>query len=72
MPIAYPLMGTGGGEVGGPSLADLDLFMYVLVDIFAEVHEHEDGDDGAEALLHSFENFACFHDSCVLSVSVSY
>ena len=60
-------MGTGGGEVGGPSLAtSLDLVFGVLVDVLSEVHEHEDGDGGAEALLHGFENFACFHDVVVL------
>ena len=64
-PIAYRLMGTGGGE-GGPGLAALDLLIDVLVDIFAEIYDHKDGDDRAEALLHGFKNSFCFHDVVVL------
>ena len=58
-------MSSGGGE-GGPSLAGLDLVFGILIDILAEVNEHQDGDGGAEALLHGFENFSCFHDCCLL------
>ena len=71
--MVFSSVSTGGGEFVSPfPTAGLDLLFGVLVDVLSEVHEHEDGDDGAEALLHSFENFACFHDSCVLSVGVSY
>ena len=57
---------TGGGEFRGPGLAVLDLLFSVLVDVLSKVHEHEDGDDGAKALLHGFENSFCFHDVVVL------
>ena len=56
--------------VGPVLLAVLDLLFGVLVEILSEVHEHEDGDRGAKALLHGFENGACFHDVCVLMVNV--
>ena len=58
-------MGTGGGE-GGPGLAVLDLLRNVLVDILSEIYDHENGDDGAKALLHDVENSFCFHDVVVL------
>ncbi len=58
-------MGTGGGE-GGPGLAALDLLRNVLVDILSEIYDHENGDNGAKALLHDVENSFCFHDVVVL------
>ena len=63
-------MSTGGDEFRGPGLAVLDLLFSVLVDVLSKVHEHEDGDDGAEALLHGFEYFSCFHNVVCVKVLI--
>ena len=58
---------NGGSEVGGPFLlAVLDLLFGAHLEILSKVHEHENGDGGAKALLHDVENSFCFHDDVVL------
>jgi hypothetical protein len=66
----YSSVSTGGGEFAGPFPAGLDLLFGILIDIFAEVYEHQDGDCGPEGTLHVFKCFACFHGCCVLRVNV--